>query len=369
MACTRTALPLSCPIVLRDYIAPPTTCARLETIVSAAGGTLTTRPTVTRVIYPLPSGGDRGVSDFFRSSSVVDFEPDFIARLPQGRVFGEGIILSPDGRTIARDVSPDFGKSFAEHWLLTYRKMRPPTPISGATAVIATTLGSGYAHWLLEELPRWLTLPRGSARRMITHANRTFSREALASSGFEGEIWEAKRYAHFIGEELVIPSFVGRAGFPTPAGVRLLRDFATPFLGGESPFGERLYISRAKARRRRVSNEKELEVLLKSRGFVTLELESLSWQQQVAAFSRARTIVGPHGAGLANLVFCEPGTRVVECFHRAYVDGGFWRLAAVNGLDYRPVVATGTQPLALEVRANRQDMVVNLPAVMTACRD
>ena len=77
-------------------------------------------------------------------------------------------------------------------------------------------------------------------------------------------------------------------------------------------------------------------------------------------------VVAPHGAGLANLVFCEAGTRVVEFFNRAYVNGNFWRLAALRGLDYRPVVAAGAEPLAQIAAQGREDIVVDVSAVMRA---
>ena len=80
---------------------------------------------------------------FLQPNSTASLEPAFLARLPDGWVFGSGNVLAPDGQTIARDVSPDFGKPFQKHWLLTYPKLRPPVPLPGTTAVIATTLGAG----------------------------------------------------------------------------------------------------------------------------------------------------------------------------------------------------------------------------------
>ena len=43
---------------------------------------------------------------------------------------------------------------------------------------------------------------------------------------------------------------------------------------------------------------------------ITLENKSLAWQ--IAAFSRAKVVVAQHGAGLSNIVFCLPGTSVIE---------------------------------------------------------
>jgi capsular polysaccharide biosynthesis protein len=159
----------------------------------------------------------------------------------------------------------------------------------------------------------------------------------------------------------------GSEGRPTPEVVTRVRAGVAPWPdAGASPGGERIYVTREQARRRRVANEAELWAQLERRGFVKLRLEALTWREQIHAFRRAKVVVAPHGAGLANLVFCEAGTRVVEFFNRAYVNGNFWRLAALRGLDYRPIVAAGAEPLAQIAAQGREDIVVDVSAVMRA---
>jgi hypothetical protein len=69
---------------------------------------------------------------------------------------------------------------------------------------------------------------------------------------------------------------------------------------------------------------------------------------------------------LANLVFCAPGTRVLELFAREYVNPCYWRLAALGGLDYRPVVAEGLGELREERTAKGTDIAVEVGAVLAA---
>lgn len=314
--------------------------------------------------HPLPERISAEIREFLQPYSPINFAPAFLARLPGGRVFGSGNVISPDGKTIARDVSPDFGKPFEEHWLLTYKKIRPPVHLQGTTAVIATTLGAGYSHWLLEELPRLLALKPDDCETLIAHAAYAYNREAFALHGFAGKILPAKREAHHSCEQLLVPSL----GQLTPATVRSLDEFTVPLRLSSSPFGERLYISRQKAKRRRVINESELWTELAAHGFVKLHLEELSWAQQISAFRAAKVIVAPHGAGLANLVFCQPGTKVIELFHRSYVSPLYWQLAALKKLDYRPLVAAGDEPLAQKLEANRLDIEADPEQVRQALR-
>lgn len=63
-------------------------------------------------------------------------------------------------------------------------------------------------------------------------------------------------------------------------------------------------------------------------------------------FASATIVIGPHGAGLANLVFCRPGTVVVEIgWDSAKVmamDPMYYRLADALGLEYRLLVGKGS---------------------------
>jgi hypothetical protein len=116
---------------------------------------------------------------------------------------------------------------------------------------------------------------------------------------------------------LALP-YIGRSasGYLPPQAVRRLqaaarRTFTIPQV--ERPT-QAILISRRKAALRRVLNEDELFEALKPRGFRRFDLENLSLGEQVALFNDAHTVVGPHGAGLTNLLFSQPSCNVVELF-------------------------------------------------------
>jgi capsular polysaccharide biosynthesis protein len=342
----------------------------MQAIVARDGGDWEPQSIETTIDYVLPPHASDEIRDLFRPDTSVTLAEDFIARLPGGRVFGSGAILSADGKSIARDVSVDFGKPFEEHWLLSFKKIRPPVFVAGTTAVVATALSAGYAHWLLEELPRLLVLGAEEFATVIAHGTSQFSREALTRLSLSAKVLEPRRYSHFGCERLLVPSLISPPGFPSRRVGRLLTDF-TADLGGQqrAGFGDRLYLSREKARRRRVTNDTELWDWLRPRGFVKLCAEELTWSEQIEVFRRAKVIVAAHGAGLANIVFCQPGTKIVEFFNRSYVNGCYWRLASIQGLDYRPIVAAGSEPLTLALEANSLDINVDLPLIAKTLSD
>lgn len=74
------------------------------------------------------------------------------------------------------------------------------------------------------------------------------------------------------------------------------------------------------ARRRCITNHEELAeaiaaVVLPPLEFHNVQLEVLSFEEQVRLFARAALVIGQHGAGLANCLWMRPGCRVVELNH------------------------------------------------------
>jgi len=72
----------------------------------------------------------------------------------------------------------------------------------------------------------------------------------------------------------------------------------------------KLYLRR-KGIIRQLVNQSDIEGLLVSRGFTVIDTDKLSFAEQVALFSRAKLIVAPTGASLANAVFAGPDAEVV----------------------------------------------------------
>jgi len=88
-------------------------------------------------------------------------------------------------------------------------------------------------------------------------------------------------------------------------------------LWGETP--QRVYISRNDAEQRRLENETELMASLSEFGFKKYQLTQLSILDQVSLFSNANLVVGPHGAGLTNILYSED-LSVIELFGNPETD-------------------------------------------------
>lgn len=63
---------------------------------------------------------------------------------------------------------------------------------------------------------------------------------------------------------------------------------------------------------REIINVDVVEKYFESIGYTVLDLNNISFHDQIQIFGNAKKIVAPSGAALTNLIFCKPGTDVIE---------------------------------------------------------
>lgn len=145
--------------------------------------------------------------------------------------------------------------------------------------------------------------------------------------------------SRLISYEQAKNAFVYKVAMPKPVGFFWSRDIYKFFSRIVEPInGERkIYISRS-LRGRGPDNEVEVEALLRREGFDIIHAELLSISEQASMFSSARYIVAPHGAGLTNLLYTRPGTKLIELFRSEFISRDFYLRSTNNDIVYRPLI-------------------------------
>ena len=118
---------------------------------------------------------------------------------------------------------------------------------------------------------------------------------------------ETWRFKH-----LIVPSLSNHNdGVLTPTLAPWLRHFKGSFgiPENQKPF-RKIFISRDKARSRKVNNSSELLIALK--GWESVTLEDLPIREQIKIFAEASHVLATHGAGLVNIMWCKEGTKIIE---------------------------------------------------------
>jgi capsular polysaccharide biosynthesis protein len=113
-----------------------------------------------------------------------------------------------------------------------------------------------------------------------------------------------------------------------------LRAFRDRLLALRPPSRPRRRICIKRRSLRALANAPAIESFLARNDFEFHELEDMPATEQIAMFQDAEFIVAPHGAGLANLLFCAPGTKVLELSPDSEFRPFFWLISNKLGLSH-----------------------------------
>jgi capsular polysaccharide biosynthesis protein len=221
---------------------------------------------------------------------------------------------------------------------------------------------------MLDTLPRLALLEHSGIAwdRLVAPQAARFQRETLRLLGIDRNRIIDERNLHLEAARLVVPSLPGLPGNPPRWVCDFLRSRFLPLAPPSTRRDRKIYISREKTKTRHVLNERELMQVLDRRGFERVLLEDLPFLEQVRLLAEATFIVSPHSTGLTNLVFCRPGTPVIEIFSPRYVTACWFSLASELGLDYGYVMGLGKRGGGLRVH---EDIMVDIPQVLRLLDD
>ncbi|MBF0461149.1 MAG: DUF563 domain-containing protein [Magnetococcales bacterium] len=194
----------------------------------------------------------------------------------------------------------------------------------GPALLLIGYANENYCHWLFEVLPRlWCleVIPELRSLPLILRAPLLpFQLETLVALGIAPE-----RIKLFTGNLLQVETLIYASEILPGGGLfqcaAWLREKLLPALGVEtiSPPQGLIYISRAKAARRRALNEEQVTAQLEARGFKVLYFEEMTVKDQITAVRNARVVVLMHGAAAVNACFAQPETVFIELSHIPHV--------------------------------------------------
>lgn len=278
-----------------------------------------------------------------RMLSAFQLPSSYVLQLPKGQVYGEkGIVITTDDKVI-EDTCFEYGTTPDKHPVWSKLLLPKVRPFKGRLAVIAYPGARCYYHWMVEILPRFETLRRSGVAvdaYYVPPIERPYIDQTLAKLGLDRDKFVyANLRDRFEADTLVLPSTPARDSHAmvAPWVISWLRETFLP--KGLAAAKKRSYISRKQATTRRILNEEQLWALLESLGFEKVYLEDLLVEDQVKLFAQSSCIVAPHGAGLTNLIFASPGTKVIEMFPGEVDNFCYSQLASQLKLNYQYFVA------------------------------
>ena len=233
------------------------------------------------------------------------------------------------------------------------------------TVLSLLTGGGGnnnYWHWLVDVLPRIGLCSKTFNLREVDYFLlpdniKKFQKETLDLLNIEkNKRLSSKKYRHIKTKNLIVtdhPVVVsGDATKDThniPAWIIywLRETFLNKNKTNKDKNKTKIYIDRGESindyqTKRLISNEEEVKNYLLKNNFTIVKLHEIDFSKQVDIFNNVDCVVGLHGAGLTNLVFCRPKTKVIE-FRNKNAGPMYENLSKKNNLNYFSIICESRQ--------------------------
>jgi capsular polysaccharide biosynthesis protein len=231
-----------------------------------------------------------------------------------------------------RQVSDDQLKRFKEH-----------VPLA---AVLVQKWGYGYFHFLVEVLPKVLRMNELHKRiPILIDFNTVFIKQVLEYFEITNPIIPYNNSSMFFPVKEAVHITETMSGNPTPSDIELIRSKLHP-----STLPKVNIIIYRKELQRSILNFDELLIQLKANNPSEewVVFDRLPFKETVELFSRAKMIVGAHGAGLTNMIFAPKKIPVIELSPSDEVNLCYWHLSWILENDHRLVASHVTKNQEIE---------------------
>ncbi|MBD8894271.1 glycosyltransferase family 61 protein [Roseibium litorale] len=224
-----------------------------------------------------------------------------------------------------------------------------------------------YAHWWIDVLPpvgyQLLERRFGDAVPLLPQIRAGYQTQCLdlISEVRDRAVFVQQDQCLHVSELQFVPSLTAGDYLPQPGNMDFVneiksragakgvampeaRSWPWSLFGKKSTSGaerrnmRRIYLSRKDAPARRMLNEDAICDIASRHGFEVLTTTGMPLVEQIKLFSEASHVISPHGAGLANTMFCPPGGSMLELHYDNSVNWSLRRLASIVPLRYGCIV-------------------------------
>lgn len=237
-----------------------------------------------------------------------------------------------------------------EQWLVCkYGKSIPSLKLDDTTKyLVIHSPWFSYYFWITECLPRLLMVKDQLEELTLIYP------ESWKTISFVNETLELfpqlKKIVipadtHLFVEKLVMPEVKPWTPMFIPELVFEVRELLFKALEEkhiQSPFGDKIYISRKKATRKKFTDEERAEEVLISFGFDAVCMEDYSFFEQIAIMQKAKYLITITGAGTINTLFMPKDSHLIDLPHKDYITKSqykfhFYKLCNVLGISYSAI--------------------------------
>jgi capsular polysaccharide biosynthesis protein len=263
-----------------------------------------------------------------------------------------GLLISPEGQVWRHSFLGPFREGYLssikaiierplpdgkpERRLHLERLARAPR-ISGEHLLIAGSDKHNYGHYLHDIVPL-IDFGVKTGAPMLTWTLRPWQRALIARlEAPQGLIRELRPKPVFLEHAITSNRLTGQNSQNAhpqnrEAFARILANVRKHAPAMSTP--PRVLICRSPSNSRNVTNRAAMIEALKALGFVAIQPDKLTFDEQALLFAQAEIIVCEFGAALSNVYFCPPQTKIVEIIAEGQYDPWSSHFCAMLGLEH-----------------------------------
>jgi hypothetical protein len=278
----------------------------------------------------------------FFSQVNLNFEEVSLFEYSNVNVSPEGIVFKHGQLDQDLLIYPKHKKTYNIKYLLgSYiKRSKKRLPNDNTYLLCFDYWSNSIFHWMCDVLPRIeavkekakdcvLLLPKNYEYPYIHDTLKAFSFKAIYYI-------DVKTYVHC--EKLIVPNHIATSGRIRPDNFNSLRNtlltYFKPQFSGKHNYPH-IYVSRNKAKYRKVLNENELYPILDKYQFKVIYFEDYSVSEQIEICYHAQCFASIHGANLTNSAFMKPNANVLELRKKGDLENNyFYEIADSVGCNY-----------------------------------
>ncbi len=303
--------------------------------------------------------------EYFESRLInetnFEMKPIYCATIFRGRVitdlnrnlgvFDKGnYIVEELTFTYTQNADGGFCHGVAEqNFFYNSKRIEAPRFIRGTVFSLLTGGGKNFNiyHWFFDSLSRLYAIKDEIEKVdyfLVPEYVQEYQIESLKYFGIEGEkVISSLQNKHVIAKELICTTHPRTATYSVRKELtNYLRNQFTKVIENRindtKVYPTSFYISRKDAPRRKVEDEELFTSKLKEIGIETVEISKYTFDELVYLFKNATFILSTHSAALANILFCKPGTKIIEYFPNLGYLPYYKELSHSLGLEYHEII-------------------------------
>ncbi len=203
--------------------------------------------------------------------------------------------------------------------------------LSGTTLSLLTGGGGNdnFFHWLFDVLPRiGITEKKINLQEIDYYLCPNLNKWQLETLNLLGiknsQCLSSVKYRHIKSDRIIVTTHPWQISKDVLKDIENLPIWISEWLKkkflphkSDKDFPKKFYIDRSDSKSnlknfRYIINENELKIFLKDKGFEFVRLSELNFREELKIFNNAETVVGLQGAGLANLIWSNNRTNIIE---------------------------------------------------------